>query len=110
MISGDAFIIGRGGAVYDGCLHGIEEKMLTLEGIRAAEFDPITSESKIAARFHRLEVFRVLGLTLDDAVLVRHSGKLRGITFDVALGNSVNNICRALLVDDLVDALVRRVE
>lgn len=79
-----------------------EKEMLTLEGIRAAGFDPITNDTKIAARFHRIEVFRVSGFTLDDTVLMRHSHHLRGLTFDVALSNSVNRICRSLLADDFV--------
>lgn len=68
--------------------------MLTNEGLKLAGFQPIAADTQISARFHRLEVFKAEGFTLDDdCLLIRRSESVRGVKFDLALGNSLNRIC-----------------
>jgi hypothetical protein len=75
--------------------------MFTNEGLKLAGFSPITADTPISATFSRVEAFRAQGFTVDDEVLiVRRSGRLRGVRFNIALSNSLNRICRELVDDD----------
>jgi|GEM_PF-1030247 len=75
--------------------------MLTLEGLKHLGFEPITQATSFSAVFHRLDVLRIHGFTLDDACLVEKRQQLiRGVTFSFGLGNSINELCRRLVDDD----------
>jgi len=75
--------------------------MFTNEGLKLAGFAPITDDAPISATFSRVEVFRARGFTLDDdVIIIRRSERLRGVRFNLAIGNSLNKICRELIDDD----------
>lgn len=66
-------------------------------------FHLLSEPDSISARFHCLHVYKIQGFTLDGVTLHPQSGVIDNRSFQLAVGTSVNAICRLLVNDDLVE-------
>ena len=66
-------------------------------------YQALSTPESIAARFHYLHVYEIRGFTVDDASLQAQSGTVVGRLYQLAVGSSVNAVCRTLVGDDLSD-------
>lgn len=64
----------------------------------------LTASEAISARFHYLHVYEIRGFTLDDASLSARIGAIAGRSYQLAVGSSINAVCRTLVSDDLTDS------
>lgn len=71
--------------------------------LEMAGFELITDLQSLAARFFGLEVFKIHGFTVDDCVISSKDLKVRGVSCDVAIANSLNAGCRELFDDDFIE-------
>jgi hypothetical protein len=71
--------------------------------LQSMGFRTLSETESIAAKFHFLHVYEVRGLTLEEATPRVYSGIIAGLHYDLALGASVNAVCRALVADDFSD-------
>ena len=67
-------------------------------------FRPLFQGGSISAKFHTLHVYQVQGFTVDEPNLPARTGAIAGRSYQLALGASVNAICRTLVSDDLTDS------
>lgn len=77
--------------------------MLSDELMRNMGFQPISAREPIEASFHSLHAYAVKGLTIQDGTLLTARDTVSGAPFALAVGSSVNALCRSLLNDDLAD-------
>jgi hypothetical protein len=76
--------------------------MITNSGLRFLGFEPFQSGDAIAARFHLFRIYAVQGIIVQDT----ESADCRvytGPDWDLAIGNSINQLSKALLGDNYVD-------
>lgn len=67
-------------------------------------FRPLSEPASIAAKFHALHVYEIRGFIVDDASLPARAGVISGRPYQLAVGGSVNAVCRTLIDDDLADS------
>lgn len=57
----------------------------------------------ISGVLHSLHVYEVRGFTLNESALAPQEGNISGIAYSLAVGSSVNEVCRRLVGDDFTD-------
>jgi hypothetical protein len=72
-------------------------------GKEAMGFRRMPEGHELVARFHSLHVFTVQGFSVDGSPPVRSSGSAHGVNYEIAVGSSVNELCRLLIDDDFAD-------
>ena len=72
--------------------------------LEAMGFRPLSPAEPISAKFHSLHVYEIQGFIVDEASLPARIGAIAGRPYQLAVGASVNAICRTLVNDDLVDS------
>jgi hypothetical protein len=77
---------------------------LSRTAIESMGFRPLSEPASIAARFHALHVYEIQGFLVDDASLPAQAGAVAGRPYQLAVGGSVNAVCRTLIDDDLADS------
>jgi hypothetical protein len=65
---------------------------------------PLSPQKSISARFHSLHIYEIRGFTVDEASLPACTGAVAGRPYHLAIGSSVNAVCRTLVSDDLADS------
>jgi len=71
--------------------------------LEALGFRQLSETESISARFHLLRIYQVRGFALDEPSLSPMIGSIAGHLYQLALGASVNAVCRALVDADLTD-------
>lgn len=71
--------------------------------LEAIGFRRLTAGELYSAEFHALRVFELRGVVVTGNDAVRKEGEVRGVRYTMAVANSVNAACRALVDDDWVD-------
>jgi hypothetical protein len=72
--------------------------------LEAMGFRPLSSAELISARFHALHVYAIQGVVVGEASLPARIGAIAGRPYQLAVGASVNAVCRTLVDDDLADS------
>lgn len=67
-------------------------------------FRPFSQAESLSARFHYLHVYQVQGFNVDKTSLPACTGAIGGRPYQLAVGASVNAVCRTLVSDDLADS------
>jgi hypothetical protein len=63
-------------------------------------FRPLLEAESISARFHSVGVYTVQGFTIDEPAIPAQSGSIAGRSYQLALGASLNAVCRVLVNED----------
>lgn len=71
--------------------------------IEAMGFEKAQGNMALTAKFHGLHVFHTNGIRVDEKTLIVQTYQLDGDSIQIAVGNSVNGICRKMLSDSYVD-------
>ena len=67
-------------------------------------FRSLSTAESISAKFHALHVYEIQGFIVDEATLPACIGAIAGRAYQLAVGASVNAVCRTLVNDDLADS------
>lgn len=71
--------------------------------LAAGGFRRLSEGETYSANFFSLRVFALSGMVLDAGTLIRTEGEVQGVCYRLAVGNSVNAVCRLLVDDDWTD-------
>lgn len=71
--------------------------------LEAMGFRPLEPAERVRGSFSRIEVFGIQGIALDRPCFPLIQDKIDGFQFKFAIGNSVNEICKQLSSDRLID-------
>ncbi len=66
-------------------------------------FRPIGENESITAVFHSLHVYEVQGFTMSNESLINFGGHISEFSYEVAVGNNVNELSKILVGDDLAE-------
>lgn len=67
-------------------------------------YQPLPPHASISARFHYLHVYEIRGFSVDEQSLPSRTGAVAGKQYQLAVGASVNAVCRTLIDDDFADS------